>query len=73
MKGWRRELLTVSEGISVLCHERTRLQREQFMFRNVPRDQRHTEWEKRLEEIEFKKNELVYERKKLLLLGKFFV
>jgi hypothetical protein len=65
MKGWRRELQTVSECIVALCHERVRLQSEQVLH--------GAEWEQRLAEIGEREGRLLDERRELLKLGKYTV
>ena len=65
MKGWRRELQSLSDGIVALCHERVRLQSEQVLHSAA--------WEQRLADIGEREGKLLEERRELLKLGKYAV
>jgi hypothetical protein len=53
------DLHVIRSGIAAVCHERTRVQREQSQFRHCPRDERHERWEAELAEIERQRTELL--------------
>ena len=53
------DLHAIRSGIVAVCHERTRVQREQHEFRHCPRDERHERWAAELAEIEERRGVLL--------------
>jgi hypothetical protein len=59
-------IAAIRKEIAALCREGTRVQTEQHKYRHCRRDERHDAWDKELQTIQEKRQELIQQQKMIL-------
>ena len=59
-------IASIRKEIAALCYEKNRVQKEQHEYRHCQRDERHDAWDKELQTIQERKQELIQQQKIIL-------